>query len=213
LTAEITKITVIDIDGNSFEFPINKKIKTAIEKWFDALPAEEKWMYSMVFSPVALSIVDPEGKRIGYFEGKLYKEIERAFVSPSDWTFQFILITSPKIGEYKIEVKGLENGEFSLYAGFVMNGKVVTHVIKEKESIAKGTIKTFTLISQEIPPTTSPTSPTAPTPSPTTPITTPTPATSPSAATPINIELIIVIIVIVATLASLVIVLRKYKAK
>jgi hypothetical protein len=218
LTAEITKITVIDIDGNSFEFPINKKIKTAIEKWFEALPAEEKWMYSMVLSPVALSIVDPEGKRIGYFGGKLYKEIERAFVSPSDWTFQFILITSPKIGEYKIEVEGLENGEFSLYAGFVMNGKEVTHVIKEKESITKGTMKTFTLISQEIPPTISPTSPTIPTPSPTTPITTPTSptqtlTTSPSAATPINIELIIIMIVIVATLASLVIVLRKYKAK
>jgi len=115
-------------------------------------------------------------------------------------------------------MEGIENGEFSLYAGFVMNGKVVTHVIKEKESIAKGSMKTFTLISQEISPTTSPTSPTTPTPSPTTTVTTPTspiqtPATSPSAATPINIELIIIMIVIVATLASLVIVFRKYKAK
>jgi hypothetical protein len=153
LSAEITKITVIDIDGNMFEFPINKEIKTAIQKWFEALLAE-KWIYCMVYSPVALSIVDPEGKRIGYFKGKLYNEIERAFYSPSDWPFQFILVTSPRTGEYKIEVEGLGDGEFSLYAALIKNGKVITKIIQENEPITKGTTKTFTLSSPEIPSTT-----------------------------------------------------------
>jgi len=151
LSAEITKITVADIDGNSFQFPVNRKIKTAIEKWFEALPEEEKWMYGMVFSPVALSIVDPQGKRVGYFGGKLYNEIEGAFVSPSDWSFQFILITSPKSGEYKIEVEGLGDGEFHLYTGFVEKGKVVTQTVREKEIITKGAMKTFTLVTTPTP--------------------------------------------------------------
>jgi len=140
LTAEITNVTVIDIDGNAFVFNIGKELKTAYQKLIETFHEQDMWMYISVYSPVGLSVLDPDGKRVGYYNGKLYNEIEGAFYSGYNLTFQFIIIPKPKNGEYKVEVEGLKEGTYTLYGGIIEKGNFTISVNKANQTIKKGVI-------------------------------------------------------------------------
>jgi hypothetical protein len=144
LSAQITKLTVVDVNGELFDFKIEEEVSTMLQKLCKVFN-DECYLYALALSPIALSIASPDGNRLGCYGGKLYKEIDGSFYSGLDAPIQIILIANPKDGAYTINVEGLEDGSYSLYAGIIRGGVLTIDFERENVEVVSGTREAFEL--------------------------------------------------------------------
>ena len=70
----------------------------------------------MVFSPIDIQIIAPDGKRVGknFATGGYYNEIEGAYYTGYKTDTEFITIPNPIDGEYKILTQGTDTGSYKI---------------------------------------------------------------------------------------------------
>jgi hypothetical protein len=153
VSIEIARVFGVDVYGNYFEFPIRKSFDTALGKIVKSSSTD--YLYTTALSPVALSVVDSSGRRVGLIGGKIYSEIEGAIYLGSPGSLQVIVITQPKQETYQITVEGLEKGTFTLISTYVKEGKRVITNVERSINIDRGERRTFAinLQSPALPPT------------------------------------------------------------
>jgi len=153
VSIEIARVFGVDVYGNYFEFPIRKSFDTALGKIVKSSSTD--YLYTTALSPVALSVVDSSGRRVGLIGGKIYSEIEGAIYLGSPGSLQVIVITQPKQETYQITVEGLEKGTFTLISSYVKEGKRVITNVERSMNIDRGERRTFAinLQSPALPPT------------------------------------------------------------
>jgi len=153
VSIEIARVFGVDVYGNYFEFPIRKSFDTALGKIVKSSSTD--YLYTTALSPVALSVVDSSGRRVGLIGGKIYSEIEGAIYLGSPGSLQVIVITQPKQETYQITVEGLEKGTFTLISTYVKEGKRVITNVERSMNIDRGERRTFAinLQSPALPPT------------------------------------------------------------
>jgi hypothetical protein len=153
VSIEIARVFGVDVYGNYFEFPIKKSFDTALGKIVKSSSTD--YLYTTALSPVALSVVDSSGRRVGLIGGKIYSEIEGAIYLGSPGSLQVIVITQPKQETYQITVEGLEKGTFTLISTYVKEGKRVITNVERSMNIDRGERRTFAinLQSPALPPT------------------------------------------------------------
>jgi hypothetical protein len=153
VSIEIARVFGVDVYGNYFEFPIRKSFDTALGKIVKSSSTD--YLYTTALSPVALSVVDSSGRRVGLIGGKIYSEIEGAIYLGSPGSLQVIVITQPKQETYQITVEGSEKGTFTLISTYVKEGKRVITNVERSINIDRGERRTFAinLQSPALPPT------------------------------------------------------------
>ena len=72
----------------------------------------------VVFSPIDIQIVAPDGKRVGknFATGEYYNEINGAYYTGYKTDTEFITIPNPIDGEYKILTQGTDRGHYKIEA-------------------------------------------------------------------------------------------------
>lgn len=143
VSIEIARVFGVDVYGNYFEFPIRKSFDTALGKIVKSSSTD--YLYTTALSPVALSVVDSSGRRVGLIGGKIYSEIEGAIYLGSPGSLQVIVITQPKQETYQITVEGLEKGTFTLISTYVKEGKRVITNVERSMNIDRGERRTFAI--------------------------------------------------------------------
>ncbi|HDH07489.1 MAG TPA: hypothetical protein ENG89_00520 [Candidatus Moranbacteria bacterium] len=102
--------------------------KEVIEELTGIEPTEEvrmnifkKFLLVRIFSPADFMVIVPDGKRVGkdFAGGEAVNEIPGAFYSGFDGDIEFAVIPEPMDGEYKIELEGTGDGEYTLSASFI----------------------------------------------------------------------------------------------
>jgi hypothetical protein len=153
VSAEITRVFGVDVFGNYFEFSIRKTFDTALGKILKSSSTD--YVFITALSPVALSVADSSGRRVGLIGGKIYSEIEGAIYLGSPESLQVIVITQPKQETYQITIEGLEKGTFTLFRTYVKEGKRVITNVQKSMNIDRGERRTFAinLQSPALPPT------------------------------------------------------------
>ena len=149
VSAIIEKVVVVDKWGEEHSFKVNKEIETSFGKWLKKLPKSNRWVFASAYSPVGIAIVDPEGRIIGYYDGRTYNQIEGAYYSGIKAPVQLIIIPNTIKGQYRVVVQGLKNGTYGIYAGVVEKGKLINQVLKENVAAAPGTINSYTVSVEE----------------------------------------------------------------
>jgi hypothetical protein len=153
VSTEIVRVFGVDVYGNYFEFPIRKSFDTTLGKILKSSSTD--YLFTTALSPVALSVADSSGRRVGLIGGKIYSEIEDAIYLGSPGSLQVIVITQPKQETYQIIVEGLEKGTFTLFSTYVKEGKRVITNVEKSMNIDRGERRTFAinLLSQTLPTT------------------------------------------------------------
>lgn len=91
-------------------------------------PAEEvrknsfsKVLLIRIFSPADFVVISPDGKRVGkdFVSGEVLSEIEGAFYTGFDTEMEFAVILDPLDGEYRVELQGMGDGEYTLSASLI----------------------------------------------------------------------------------------------
>ena len=143
VSAEITSIKVKDKLGNERIFSVNIKLKTMFEKLYEAWTGKP-YFYVYAFSPVGLSVVDGEGRRVGLYHGKIYQEIPNARYHKDKYGTQLIVIAEPE-GNMKIEIEALESGSYTLVSGYIEDGTLTKYLLEVGKSIREGETNTFSV--------------------------------------------------------------------
>ncbi|MDD4901386.1 MAG: alpha/beta hydrolase [Patescibacteria group bacterium] len=123
------------VDGADHMGLPTKAQKQAIEYLTGNLPTleiadakePEKIMMVRIFSPADFIITAPDGKKLGkdFLSGQAVNEIAGAFYSGFDSGAEFAVIPDPLDGEYKVELKGTEQGEYKLSASLIDDEKEI----------------------------------------------------------------------------------------
>ncbi|MDD4271463.1 MAG: hypothetical protein PHF50_01520 [Patescibacteria group bacterium] len=106
----------------------------------------KRWAFFRVYSPVDFNIIAPNGDKIGkdFNNNTEINEIPDAFYSGFNDHAEFVLIPNPIDGEYKVELKGVDNGGEYILAGSIINGN--SEISKEfKGAIAPDQIREFSI--------------------------------------------------------------------
>mgnify|MGYP000704590172 CR=1 FL=1 len=143
VSAEITSIKVKDKLGNERIFSVNIKLKTMFEKLYEAWTGKP-YFYVYAFSPVGLSVVDGEGRRVGLYHGKIYQEIPNARYHKDKYGTQLIVIAEPE-GNMKIEIEALESGSYTLFSGYIEDGTLTKYLLEVSKSVREGETNTFSV--------------------------------------------------------------------
>jgi len=77
---------------------------------------QDKIMVVLVFSPIDIQIISPNGRRVGkdFSNNSIINEIDGAFYTGFDTENEFITIPNPEDGEYKILTQGTDSGEYKI---------------------------------------------------------------------------------------------------
>ena len=81
----------------------------------------KKFLLIRIFSPADFIVIAPDGKKLGkdFTSGQAVNEILGAFYSGFDGDIEFAVIPEPLEGDYKIELEGTGDGEYTLSASFI----------------------------------------------------------------------------------------------
>jgi hypothetical protein len=79
-------------------------------------------------SPVAMLVLDPSGRKIGFdpTTGSFVNEIQGAYYSGVNVEPQFMAIPFPILGTYQIELYGTGSGTYKLTTEYIISGKTTT---------------------------------------------------------------------------------------
>lgn len=82
------------------------------------VPIPDSIFIALVFSPVDIQVVAPDGRRVGkdFETGGYVNEIDGAFYTGSDTDQEFVTIPNPGDGEYTILVEGVGDGPYRIEA-------------------------------------------------------------------------------------------------
>ncbi|MDP2736679.1 MAG: hypothetical protein Q8O59_02740 [bacterium] len=84
----------------------------------------KRWAFFRVYSPVDFAVVAPDGRRVGknFASSTEINQIPDAFYSGFGGHEEFVLIPNPQDGEYKVEVRGVNNGGQYTLASSLIDG-------------------------------------------------------------------------------------------
>ncbi|PJE74612.1 MAG: hypothetical protein COV01_01100 [Candidatus Taylorbacteria bacterium CG10_big_fil_rev_8_21_14_0_10_41_48] len=113
---------VRDAEGNVFNQLSGRSFTTLITNlgYIDV-----KFLFILVRSPVNISVIAPDGKKIGYDSVSEINEISGAFYSGNDTENEFIVIPNPLDGEYRVETTGTGDGEYTVAISSISGDGVV----------------------------------------------------------------------------------------
>jgi PKD repeat protein len=111
--ARVIGISGVDMNGRSFNIPLDQQLQlnTAYQNLARAAQGSD-FFGTQVASPVALSIADDSGRRMGAFQNNIYHDIPNAYYVGEPGTPQLIIVGST--GRFLIEVQGLRDGTYTL---------------------------------------------------------------------------------------------------
>ena len=121
-SAEIFADNLIEISFNHLDLPTNAQ-EDVLEILTGERPSTEikdshvkDILLALVFSPVDIQIIDPDGNEIGkdFVENKNVNEIDEAYYSGFNVDNEFLTIPDPKDGEYRIIAMGTGNGSYKI---------------------------------------------------------------------------------------------------
>lgn len=97
----------------------------------------------LVFSPVDIQVISPDGKRVGknFETGGSFDEIEGAYYTGSDTDTEFLTIPNPEDGEYKVLTKGTGEGEYNIEISKISEDPVNPENATEVSGIVTGVAK------------------------------------------------------------------------
>jgi hypothetical protein len=85
-----------------------------------SVPAIERILMFRIFSPADMTIVDPNGRRVGRDGASTINEIPRAYYTGFSTETEFIVIPDPMDGEYQVQALGTgEGGEFRITTNYI----------------------------------------------------------------------------------------------
>ena len=121
LVAEHTNVPDVAIE-KTFNILTARNIQTLIREENNP---DYHFLIILILSPVDVSIVAPDGKKVGYSSAGEINEIPGAFYTGSDTENEFIVIPNTLDGEYKIETVGTDDGEYTVAVSSVFGDTMI----------------------------------------------------------------------------------------
>jgi len=133
----------IELDSNHGDLPTDAQkdileLLTGVRPGTEIKKSHVKDIFlALVFSPIDIQVVAPDGKRMGknFVTGGEYNEIPGAYYSGSNTENEFLTIPNPIDGEYKILTQGTGEGEYKIEAAKISEDE--NNPGKTKESTAE----------------------------------------------------------------------------
>jgi len=160
IRANVIKVIGFDTSGKSFEIPLDvplplKTSYKSLAEWAE----REDYGWVMSFSPIALSVVDKDGHRVGAYKGQVVGKSGNMYYIGEAGKPQFIVVKTPSIDStYYVEIEGIDQGNYTLIAGQRVAGKIDSITLANGKQILQGDLKTYNLkftstgIIEDVPP-------------------------------------------------------------
>ena len=108
-----------DASGNIVELLTGAEAGTIVDEW--NLP-NIKLLLFQLFSPADILVTDPQGRRVGAYNGSELNEIPGAFYAGPTALVEYLTIPNPISGEYTVRVRGTGSGTYELISSYLEEG-------------------------------------------------------------------------------------------
>ncbi|MEM2057339.1 MAG: hypothetical protein QXO76_03670 [Thermoproteota archaeon] len=140
-SARVVKVSGQTVDGSSFEIALDIKLRTTLEQLQEEAE-KETYLYTVILSPLALSVVDEMGRRTGFYEGKELNEIPNSVYLGSPGKLQLVIVLSPRTS-YRIELEFMGEGNYTLIVGRSVKGAVAEQLVVKGERTRVGSKEVY----------------------------------------------------------------------
>jgi len=141
--AMVARVIGVDTNGKSFEIPMASplELKSTYEHLAD-WARDHDHLYVFCASPVALSVVDRAGNRIGAFHGQIIDHAEATYYFGEPGKPQTIVAVGPD-ELYRVEIEGIDQGTYTLHIGYNIGGDMGENLAASDEPIQRGTTRAY----------------------------------------------------------------------